>query len=166
MGEGELTQSLRPQAYRSKGLKQLYPWQAAAMESGEAGNNLVYCAPTSGGKTLVAELLMIRRLMATQAAAVRRVGRPKLVLRPPDQRLALINSRPAGGDHVHTFVDAHCRLSRRRSLCCHTLLWCARRASTYRKCSHRSGARSRATLAATMPAALLLPTCAATACLS
>ena len=54
------------QAYRAKGIKQMYPWQAAALECGEAGNNLVYCAPTSGGKTLVAELLMIKRLMATR----------------------------------------------------------------------------------------------------
>jgi ATP-dependent helicase YprA (DUF1998 family) len=46
-------------------MKELYPWQAAALESGEDGRNLVYCAPTSGGKTAVAEVLMIRRLLAT-----------------------------------------------------------------------------------------------------
>lgn len=46
-------------------MKQLYDWQAAALESGEAGRNLVYCAPTSGGKTAVAEVLMIRKLIAT-----------------------------------------------------------------------------------------------------
>ena len=51
--------------YESKGMKQLYDWQAAALESGEDGWNLVYCAPTSGGKTAVAEILMIRRLVAT-----------------------------------------------------------------------------------------------------
>lgn len=35
-------------AFAKKGLQQLYPWQAAALECGAAGNNLVYCAPTSG----------------------------------------------------------------------------------------------------------------------
>lgn len=42
----------------------MYPWQAAALEVGQ-GANLVYCAPTSGGKSLVAEVLMIQRLLAT-----------------------------------------------------------------------------------------------------
>jgi len=53
------------QVYESKGMKELYPWQAAALESGEDGRNLVYCAPTSGGKTAVAEILMIRKLLAS-----------------------------------------------------------------------------------------------------
>lgn len=57
--------TLWQQVYQSKGMKELYPWQAAALESGESGANLVYCAPTSGGKTLVAEILMIRKLLAT-----------------------------------------------------------------------------------------------------
>lgn len=35
-------------AFASKGLTELYPWQAAALECAAAGNNLVYCAPTSG----------------------------------------------------------------------------------------------------------------------
>ncbi|GLI65409.1 hypothetical protein VaNZ11_008967 [Volvox africanus] len=51
-------------AFASKGVTKLYPWQAAALECGEDGHNLVYCAPTSGGKSLVAEILMIRRLVA------------------------------------------------------------------------------------------------------
>lgn len=36
------------EAFHKKGLKQLYPWQAAALDCAAAGNNLVYCAPTSG----------------------------------------------------------------------------------------------------------------------
>lgn len=42
----------------------LYPWQAAAVDEGKRGANLVYCAPTSGGKSLVADVLMVRRLLA------------------------------------------------------------------------------------------------------
>ena len=49
----------------------MYPWQAAALECGSNGSNLVYCAPTSGGKSLVAEVLMIKRLAGTK-----RPGRP------------------------------------------------------------------------------------------
>lgn len=53
-------------AYTDKGVRQLFPWQAAALESGEDGHNLVYCAPTSGGKSLVAEILMIRQMLRSQ----------------------------------------------------------------------------------------------------
>lgn len=47
-------------------VSQLFPWQVDCLccEDGFAlqGGNLVYSAPTSGGKTLVSELLMLRRL--------------------------------------------------------------------------------------------------------
>lgn len=55
----------------------LYPWQAECLSSPgvlEKGVNLVYCAPTSGGKSMVAEVLMLRRLMKT--------GRPALLVLP------------------------------------------------------------------------------------
>ena len=61
-----------------KGLKELYPWQAAALESGADGSNLVYSAPTSGGKTIIAEILMIRKLLAT---ASQEMAPPKKVNR-------------------------------------------------------------------------------------
>ncbi|GIL76668.1 hypothetical protein Vretifemale_6223 [Volvox reticuliferus] len=60
-------------AFASKGVTKLYPWQAAALECGEDGHNLVYCAPTSGGKSLVAEILMIRRLLAAARARQRQL---------------------------------------------------------------------------------------------
>ena len=35
-----------------------------------SGGNLVYCAPTSGGKSAVAEILMLRRLITTGRTAM------------------------------------------------------------------------------------------------
>ena len=50
-----------------KKISRLYPWQAEclAMPGVMAHTrNLVYCAPTSGGKSLVSDLLVVRRLIA------------------------------------------------------------------------------------------------------
>ena len=57
-------------AYEAKGLKSLYHWQAdclaiaGVLSPTETGHfvNLIYSAPTSGGKTLVSEMVMIKRL--------------------------------------------------------------------------------------------------------
>ena len=48
----------------SSGIKSgtVYPWQRAAIDEGADGSNLVYCAPTSGGKSLVANVLLVRAL--------------------------------------------------------------------------------------------------------
>lgn len=41
------------------------------MQSGVlTGSNLVFCAPTSAGKSLVAEVLMLRRLLSEKRACV------------------------------------------------------------------------------------------------
>lgn len=61
------------EAYKSCGMdKQLYPWQAECLcrPGVIQGRNLVYCAPTSGGKSLVAEILMLRRIMTTHRPAL------------------------------------------------------------------------------------------------
>ena len=52
--------------YKRKGVEKLYSWQCDCLRRPGVlgGKNLVYCAPTSGGKTLVAEILMIRRMLA------------------------------------------------------------------------------------------------------
>jgi len=54
-------------SYEEMGVHKLFPWQVECLEAGQGrvlreGRNLVYSAPTSGGKTLVAELLMVRAL--------------------------------------------------------------------------------------------------------
>ena len=56
----------------AKKMRRLHKWQAACLTSygtdhvlsvlDHRGDNLVYCAPTSGGKSLVAEILMVRRI--------------------------------------------------------------------------------------------------------
>ena len=45
-----------------------YPWQRAAIDEGADGSSLVYCAPTSGGKSLVASVLLARKLLARAAS--------------------------------------------------------------------------------------------------
>ncbi|KAF4968140.1 hypothetical protein FSARC_4415 [Fusarium sarcochroum] len=50
----------------SLGIKQIYPWQKSCLKgpgllTGE--KNLVYCAPTGGGKSLVADVLMLKRIL-------------------------------------------------------------------------------------------------------
>ena len=52
--------------YAIAGISKMFPWQIECLgiDDGKVlrGGNLIYSAPTSGGKTLVAEMLMLRRL--------------------------------------------------------------------------------------------------------
>lgn len=73
--ETYLPQGLCQALQRGRSDMQLYPWQAAAvLRVLETGQSLVYCAPTSGGKSLVAEILMLRRIAVT--------GRPAVLVLP------------------------------------------------------------------------------------
>jgi DNA polymerase theta len=52
---------------------ELYDWQTACLHTPgvlDGRSNLVYCAPTSGGKSMVAELLMLRRVLDTGKSAL------------------------------------------------------------------------------------------------
>ena len=61
-------------SYHDRGIRTMFPWQVECLtvDSGAvlAGANLVYSAPTSAGKTLVAELLMMKRVFETQKKAL------------------------------------------------------------------------------------------------
>ena len=60
--------------YREKGVEMMFPWQAEclAVDRGAVlqGSNLVYSAPTSAGKTLVAEILLMKRVFETGKKAL------------------------------------------------------------------------------------------------
>jgi hypothetical protein len=87
-------------AFAARGVRKIFPWQAAALSEGARGDNLVYCAPTSGGKSLVAEVLMLRRLLRT--AQQQRL--PNGQLRPVRSRVRPCHRRaarqPAGSSTV------------------------------------------------------------------
>eukprot|EP00112_Aurelia_sp_Birch-Aquarium-sp1_P005663 Seg1644.12_Seg1644.13 transcript_id=Seg1644.12_Seg1644.13/GoldUCD/mRNA.D3Y31 product="DNA polymerase theta" protein_id=Seg1644.12_Seg1644.13/GoldUCD/D3Y31 len=58
--------------YKTAGIKQIFQWQRDCLMTGKAlnGGNLVYSAPTSAGKTLVAEMLMLKRVLSTKRKAL------------------------------------------------------------------------------------------------
>ena len=55
-------------AYKKCSITSMFQWQAECLKQGRAldGGNLVYSAPTSAGKTLVAEILLLKRVVETK----------------------------------------------------------------------------------------------------
>ncbi|XP_072319917.1 DNA polymerase theta [Eucyclogobius newberryi] len=58
--------------YYKLGVTHMFEWQAQCLAVGHVlqGGNLVYSAPTSAGKTLVSELLMLKRVLETKRKAL------------------------------------------------------------------------------------------------
>ncbi|KAL4193941.1 hypothetical protein AMTRI_Chr05g66280 [Amborella trichopoda] len=60
------------EVYLKKGISRLYPWQVECLQVDgvQQKRNLVYCASTSAGKSIVAEILMLRRVITTRKMAL------------------------------------------------------------------------------------------------
>eukprot|EP01041_Mallomonas_annulata_P000427 gene427-765_t len=58
--------------YEKLGIKQLYDWQYDCLFNSNIlrHGNLIYCAPTSGGKTLVVELILLRTVIKLQKKVI------------------------------------------------------------------------------------------------
>ena len=59
--------------YEERGVRGLYPWQLECLRTGalqREPQNLVYTVPTSGGKTLVAEIVLLRCLLQRHRTAL------------------------------------------------------------------------------------------------
>lgn len=107
-----------PSNYRFKETFRLYEWQALCLNrpgitDAARPRNLVYCAPTSGGKTLVAEILMYRRLLATHRPVLLVLPFVALCeekareLEPPLQALGLTVRRFFGEESSREILDSN-----------------------------------------------------------
>ncbi|KAI8821629.1 uncharacterized protein EV422DRAFT_566714 [Fimicolochytrium jonesii] len=60
-------------AYARHGITTLYPWQAECLQLEgvlDGSKNLLYSAPTSGGKSLVADIVMLKKVLKTRRKAI------------------------------------------------------------------------------------------------
>jgi DNA polymerase theta len=93
-------------ALRDKGISDFYAWQAEALAQCQQGENFVYMAPTSGGKSLVADVLMLKRMQAVSTDW----------RKPSGQALVLVPFLSIGALHIGLKVKTAATLFRSLTL--------------------------------------------------
>ncbi|XP_055348119.1 DNA polymerase theta-like [Paramacrobiotus metropolitanus] len=117
-------------AYQRAGITTMFPWQAACLSIGAGrvlnGGNLVFSAPTSAGKTLVAEILLLKRVVESGkkglfvlpfvALAQEKLATLRRLLNDSDVRVGgfIGNTSPPGG--LALLDVAICTIERANSL--------------------------------------------------
>ncbi|KAJ3057486.1 hypothetical protein HK097_004006 [Rhizophlyctis rosea] len=117
------------ETYVSEGIADLFQWQLDCLKTGgimeETTTNLLYSAPTSAGKTMVAELMMLKRVLLTRTKAIFIVPFVSIVLEKvkymqkmwASERLNIVGYHGNTGPRNFDEVDiAICTIERANSL--------------------------------------------------
>ncbi|KAK4419988.1 Helicase and polymerase-containing protein TEBICHI [Sesamum alatum] len=114
--------------YNKKGISKLYPWQVDCLQvDGVLHNrNLVYSASTSAGKSFVAEILMLRRVLATGKIALlvlpyvsicaEKAEHLEALLEPLDKHVRSFYGNQGGGTLPKDTSVAVCTIEKANSL--------------------------------------------------
>ncbi|KAL3819028.1 hypothetical protein ACJIZ3_004933 [Penstemon smallii] len=114
--------------YKKKGISNLYPWQVDCLQvDGVLHNrNLVYCASTSAGKSFVAEILMLRRILSTGKIALlvlpyvsictEKAEHLEVLLEPVDKHVRSYYGNQGGGTLPKETSVAVCTIEKANSL--------------------------------------------------
>ncbi|XP_044464498.1 helicase and polymerase-containing protein TEBICHI isoform X2 [Mangifera indica] len=88
--------------YEKRGISKLYPWQVDCLQVDGVlqRRNLVYCASTSAGKSFVAEILMLRRVISTEKMALLVLPYVSICVEKAEHLEVLLEPL---GKHVHSY---------------------------------------------------------------
>ena len=93
------------------GIRPIYPWQSECLlRSGalRGEQNLVYAAPTGGGKSLVADILMLKRVIESQKKALLVLPYVALVQEKLRWLRKIVDGIPKIGSSAHVESNSRC----------------------------------------------------------
>ncbi|KAI7750051.1 hypothetical protein M8C21_005020, partial [Ambrosia artemisiifolia] len=114
--------------YKRRGISKLYPWQVDCLQVDGVlqKRNLVYCASTSAGKSFVAEILMLRRVLTTRKVALlvlpyvsicaEKAEHLEALLEPLDKHVRSYYGSQGGGTLPKDTAVAVCTIEKANSL--------------------------------------------------